>query len=210
MADYRLSLIGDDAVAIVPDERRLRHPLARALRETGLWIDVVPGKESVAVQFDPGALLPSEALESLAVWVEGFEAGDSPVLPTVDLHLDVSAACAPDLERLAEANGLSSAALLDRVTNSRLSVDMLGFMPGFAYVEGVDARLQAGRLTTPRQRVEAGSVGLVSGQLGLYALAGPGGWPIIGRLAETLFDATRETPFLLQAGQGIRLHLMDR
>ena len=82
---------------------------------------------------------------------------------------------------------------------------MLGFMPGFAYVEGVDSTLKAERLSTPRQRLDAGSVGILSGQLGLYGLAGPGGWPVIGRLTETLFDVGRDVPFLLQEGQTIRL-----
>lgn len=207
MIGYELFLIGDDAVAIRPDERQLRHPLARVLRQGGDWIDVVPGKEVVAVRFDPMQLLPSQALQSVFDWLESFQPDESPVLEAIDLHLDVSSASAPDLALLAGANGLTPSAFLDRIANSRLCVDMLGFTPGFAYVEGVDTRLHAERLATPRQRVQAGSVGMVSGQLGLYGLAGPGGWPVIGRLTETLFDPKRSKPFLLQEGQAIRLHL---
>ena len=208
MVEYRLFLIGDDAVAIAPDDRRLRHSLARSLRQTGDWIDVVPGKEVVAVRFDPMRLYPSEALQRVGAWLEGFRAEDSPDGETVDLHMEVSEDCAPDLQVLAEKNGLPSEAFLDKIIKSDLIIDMLGFTPGFAYVEGVDPSLGAERLATPRQRVATGSVGLVNGQLGLYGLAGPGGWPIIGRLRDTLFDPAREPPFLLQEGQKIRLHLV--
>jgi allophanate hydrolase len=207
MAGHRLFLIGDDAVAIQPTARALRHPLARALRATQNWIDVVPGKQIVALQFDPMQELPSEALQRAADWLDGFEAEDVSARSRVDLHLDVSEGCAPDLNHIAERNGLSPDDFLRRVTGSDLVVDMLGFTPGFAYVDGVDTTLQSERLASPRQRVAAGSVGFVSGQLGLYGLSGPGGWPIIGRLKETLFDPARAEPFLLQEGQPIRLHL---
>lgn len=207
MAGHRLFLIGDDAVAIQPADRQLRHPLARALRAAQSWIDVVPGKQIVALQFDPLQELPSQALRRAADWLDRFEAEDVPARSMVDLYLDVSEGSAPDLNRVAERNGLSPDDFLQRVIGSDLVIDMLGFTPGFAYVDGVDATLQSERLASPRQRVAAGSVGFVSGQLGLYGLAGPGGWPIIGKLKQTLFDPARDDPFLLQEGQKIRLHL---
>lgn len=208
MAGYRLFLIGDDAVAIRPDDRRLRHPLARALRGTGGWIDVVPGKDVVAIQFDPLRELPSDALRRAEAWLDGFRPEDVPAGGVIDLHLDVSPGNASDLDMLSRRNELAPREFLERIVGSDLVVDMLGFTPGFAYVEGVDPALRAERLANPRQRIAAGSVGIVQGQLGFYGLAGPGGWPIIGRLMETLFDPAREQPFLLSEGQRLRLHLV--
>lgn len=209
MIGHCLFLIGDDAVAIQPDDRRVRHALATALRASGTWTDVVPGKEVVAVQFDPLRLQPSEALANIGSWLDAFSGEMKTVSNPVDLHLVVSASTAPDLDVLARSNGMSPKELLERILKSELVVDMLGFTPGFAYVDGVDPNLQAERLAIPRQRVAAGSVGFVSGQLGLYGLSGPGGWPIIGRLRETLFDPFRAEPFLLDEGQSIRLHLVE-
>jgi len=209
MSDYRLFFLGDDAVAIQPNNRVLRHPLARALRGSGQWIDTVPGKEVVAVHFDPLALRPTEAMHKLEDWLSSFIAEAFEPGEPVDLHLDCSADNAPDLQTLADQNGLMPHELIECVTGSGLVVDMLGFTPGFAYIEGVDPALKAERLAVPRQRVAAGSVGLVSGQLGLYGLSGPGGWPIIGRLIETLFDPERTDPFLLEEGQVVRIHLVD-
>lgn len=208
MQDFRIFLIGDDAVAIQPPDRIFRHPLARSLRASGEWIDVVPGKEFVAAQFDPASLLPKDAVRRMEAWLESFHIKPNQAGEVVDLHLDTSGPNAPDLEHLAASNGLSPAAFLEKVTQSDLIVDMLGFTPGFAYVEGVDPVLEAERLSVPRQKVAAGSVGLLRGQLGLYGLAGPGGWPIIGRLTNKLFDPHRERPFLLMEGVRVRLNLV--
>jgi allophanate hydrolase len=146
----------------------------------------------------------------MEAWLEGFHADSDQEEEVVDLHLDTSSANAPDLEHLAASNELSPAAFLEKVTQSELVVDMLGFTPGFAYVEGLDPVLKAERLAVPRQRVAAGSVGLLQGQLGLYGLSGPGGWPIIGRLTNRLFDPHRERPFLLTESMRIRLNLLGR
>lgn len=210
MAEFQVFLLGDDAVAVRPDDKLLRHSLARSLRDIGEWTNVVPGKEVVAVQFDPSWLKPEDAVSRLEVWLEEFRPGTEGAGKRVTLQLDAADCNAPDLAALAEQNGLSPETFLARVTQSDLIVDMLGFTPGFAYVEGVDPALHAERLAVPRQRVKAGSVGIVRGQLGLYALSGPGGWPIIGRLTEALFDPNRENPFLLEEGTRIRLELVGR
>ena len=208
MIECRLFLLGDDAVGVQPADRHLRHALALSLRETCNWVDVVPGKEFIAAQFNPLYIRPSEAIRKMKAWLSTFqEKADSSYAP-VELHLDVSNDRAPDLGVLAAENNLSKEEFLEKVVQSELVIDMLGFMPGFAYVEGVDGALTGERLAVPRQRVEAGSVGFVSGQLGLYGLSGPGGWPIIGRLRETLFDPARDDPFLLREGQLIRLKLV--
>lgn len=67
---------------------------------------------------------------------------------------------------------------------------MLGFLPGFAYMGEVDKQLEIPRRTQPRQRVEAGSVGIAGRQTGIYPLASPGGWQIIGRTPVKLFEAS--------------------
>jgi allophanate hydrolase len=210
MKDFQIFLIGDDAVAVQPSDRIVRHPLARSLRSSGEWVDVVPGKEIVAAQFNPASLSPKDAVRRMEAWLEGFHADSDQEGEVVDLHLDTSSPNALDLEHLAASNELSPAAFLEKVTQSDLVVDMLGFTPGFAYVEGLDPVLKAERLAVPRQRVAAGSVGLLQGQLGLYGLSGPGGWPIIGRLTNRLFDPHRERPFLLTEGTRVRLNLVGR
>ena len=83
-------------------------------------------------------------------------------------------------------------------------VYFLGFTPGFPYLGGLDARIAAPRLETPRQHVPAGSVGIAGAQTGIYPLESPGGWRLIGRTTLRLFDAQRDPPALLAPGDVVR------
>ena len=83
-------------------------------------------------------------------------------------------------------------------------VEMIGFTPGFSYISGLPGAFEIPRLGTPRPRVPAGSIGISAAFTGIYALAGPGGWPLIGRTQETLFDPNASEPFRLQPGQRVR------
>ena len=87
--------------------------------------------------------------------------------------------------------------------------EMIGFTPGFAYVSGLQDDLRVPRLSEPRQRVEPGSVGVAGGLTGLYALPGPGGWPLIGRTPLPLFRAGDQQPMLLKSGARIRFVAID-
>ena len=207
MTAPEIVFIGDDALAAKTGDPAVRNALAAALRASGDWRDVVPGKREVTVQFNPLELPPRAAFERLTEQCQSIPVGEANTGRSITLSMQTDEASAPDLARLSAENGLSQNALLQRVLASPLIVDMMGFTAGFAYVTGLDPALSASRLDVPRQHVPAGSVGLISGQLGLYALAGPAGWPIIGRIAEPLFDAQSATPFTLEAGMRISLRI---
>ena len=81
---------------------------------------------------------------------------------------------------------------------------MLGFLPGFAYLGGLDPRLHTPRLAEPRTEIPAGSVGIGGAQTGIYPLASPGGWQIIGRSPVRPYDPDREQPILYRAGEYLR------
>ena len=80
---------------------------------------------------------------------------------------------------------------------------MIGFLPGFCYLGEVDERIVVSRKPQP-QMVAAGSVGIAGRQTGIYPMASPGGWQIIGRTPLKLFDAQKEQPALLMAGDRIQ------
>jgi KipI family sensor histidine kinase inhibitor len=81
---------------------------------------------------------------------------------------------------------------------------MLGFLPGFPYLGLLDKRLSAPRLERPRVRVPAGSVAIAGRQTGVYPLASPGGWNLIGKTSVRLYDPAREQPTLLRPGDSVR------
>ena len=84
------------------------------------------------------------------------------------------------------------------------NIYMLGFLPGFPYLGGLDPKLFTPRLDNPRTRIPEGSVGIGGEQTGIYPLESPGGWRLIGRTPLKLYDPDREQPFLYQAGDYIR------
>jgi KipI family sensor histidine kinase inhibitor len=115
-----------------------------------------------------------------------------------------------DLAAVAEYLGLPPAAVIERHCAGEYTVAMLGFAPGFAYLLGMDPRLQVPRLERPRTRVPAGSVGIGGAQTGIYPAELPGGWQLIGRTPWRLFDPDREArPCRLAPGDRLRFEPID-
>jgi KipI family sensor histidine kinase inhibitor len=116
----------------------------------------------------------------------------------------------PDLGYVAEHAGLTA----DEVVALHCSVDyriyMLGFLPGFPYLGGLDERLVTPRLTTPRTVIPAGSVGIGGAQTGIYPLASPGGWQLIGATPLRVYDPARNPAILYRAGDFIRFKPIDK
>ncbi|MCA8902360.1 MAG: carboxyltransferase domain-containing protein [Hyphomonas sp.] len=208
MTEPRIHFVGDDALAVETPGRAQRDSCAEFLRASRQWTDVVPGKHHVTVQFDPVDILPSQALAQLAEQVQRIPDTARRAGKAISLDLSIEPADAPDLARLAAENGLAIPDFLSRLQGSALTVDMLGFTPGFAYITGLDTALQGERLKVPRTRVAAGSVGMIHGQIGLYALPGPGGWPIIGRVKDPLFDPAAPQPSRLSPGMQVRFRII--
>ena len=196
---------GDDALRLVMRATEDRQAIARALHGSRIWDEVVIGRESVTVQFDPSARGPAKALAMLKQAAMADINAAVVDAPNLKLLVRSDEANAPDLADCAAANNCSSNEFLNILVRSNLSVDMLGFAPGFAYLSGVDPNLLGGRLDHPRQRVKAGSIGFIKGYLGIYALDGPGGWPIIGRTDAMLFDKTARDPFVLSPGAEVQI-----
>lgn len=110
----------------------------------------------------------------------------------------------PDLNYVAEYHGLSPEEVIKRHSEVEYLVYMIGFMPGFPFMGGLDPSLATPRLSKPRTLVPKGSVGIAGQQTGLYPLDSPGGWQLIGRTPLTMFDAGQDPPTLLRSGDWVR------
>lgn len=104
-----------------------------------------------------------------------------------------------DLETVAHYHQLTTDEVITLHTEPTYFVYMLGFAPGFPYLGGLNPKIATPRKTTPRLKVEAGSVGIAGKQTGIYTIDSPGGWQIIGRTPLSLYDPKNENPVLLNA-----------
>ena len=179
------------------------------LREAGGWLDVVPGIDSVVVRFDPLATPAEDARQAIeAILSKGVE----PIKyegELVEIPVMYGGESGPDLDELSKQTGLTADEIVQLHTGREYRVEMVGFTPGFAFIGGLDVRLHVPRRKEPRQQVPAGSVGIADERTGLYAMASPGGWTLIGRTPYKLFDATSERPFALAPGMRVRFRAIS-
>lgn len=167
--------------------------------------DIVPGYSSIGIHFDP-LRVDLVALERAI----DDEAGRAEALPPVsepqpiEIPVVYGGAAGPDLESVAEWAHLSTDGVIALHAATVYRVYMLGFVPGFAYLGRVPDRIAAPRRRTPRDRVPSGSIGIAGAQTGVYPMETPGGWQLIGRTTTTMFDARRQPPNLLRAGDAVR------
>jgi len=107
---------------------------------------------------------------------------------------------APDLEFVARCAKLTTAEVIKIHTSTIYRVFMIGFLPAFAYMGEVDTRITAPRRANPRTKIEPGSVGIAGRQTGIYPLASPGGWQIIGKTPLQMFRPERKKISFLKMG----------
>ena len=168
--------------------------------------EIVPGMGNVLLRWDvlPGDPCPYSALKKrlLSLWKDTPAedvAGREVVIP-----VHYGGAGGQDLEDVARHCALTPQQVISLHTQVSYRVYCLGFQPGFAYLGGLDERLHTPRRATPRLSIPAGSVAIGGAQTGIYPLATPGGWHIIGHTALRLFDPTALPAALLQPGDTVR------
>jgi KipI family sensor histidine kinase inhibitor len=175
--------------------------------EFAAWGSPVPGYASVLVPYDPLRASPEAArarLAELVTLAEGSEARDDPSLPLVELNVRYGGDDGPDLRAVAERTGLSESAVVELHAGTTYRVYLLGFVPGFAYLGTLPAALELPRRSEPRTRVPAGSVAIAGRQTAVYPFSTPGGWHLIGRTDEPLWDVAQTPPARLLPGQSVR------
>lgn len=175
------------------------HRLSAAFGEH--LVDLVPSYTTLMVQFD---MPPRQASALIDQALEGLQpdAGTSGRRHEIAVWYDASVG--PELPLLVERSGLSEQEVIRLHSEREYPVFALGFAPGFGFMGLVDERLASPRLSTPRKRVAAGSVGIAERQTAAYPAVSPGGWNLIGRTPVRLFDREREGYSLLQPGDRVR------
>ena len=187
-------------------------------------IELAPAYTSVAVFFDPIAVLKSNGATNRMV-DELAKRIRSAIIPAsrrrrrrvvaskarlVEIPVCYDAEFAFDLDRVAEHTKLSEREIVDLHSTREYRVACIGFVPGFTFLAGLPKNLATPRREVPRKEIPAGSVGIGGAQTGIYPLRSPGGWNLIGRTPLRLFDPTSNPPTLLCPGDRVRFRTISR
>lgn len=209
MTGPRFHALGDTAVLIDVDDVPRAGAALEGCAIDGIT-DVVPAYTGIAVHYDPAAFsggrdAPYYRLCALlADCLDNAPTARAAAPRIVEVPVRYGGVYGPDLDDVARHTGLGADEVVRRHAAADYTVVMIGFAPGFPYLAGLPAELATPRLPVPRERVAAGSVGIAGTQTGIYPLATPGGWRIIGCTDVRLFDAHADPPTLLRTGDGVR------
>lgn len=209
--------LGDSALTLTLGEGidaklnlRVHHLAARLAAAPLAGIrELTPAYNSLLIHYDP--LLLSYAQVETWVLQHAAPEEETAAQPArcVEIPTRYGGEYGPDLEFVARHNGLTPAEVIQIHTAAEYTVYLMGFTPGFPYLGGMDERIAAPRLASPRTSIPAGSVGIAGQQTGIYPLASPGGWQLIGRTAIPLFNPHAEAPCLLSPGDHLRFVAID-
>jgi 5-oxoprolinase (ATP-hydrolysing) subunit A len=183
---------GDSALRARLPEGADGRAVLEALRTLPRVVDVVVSERHAVVTFDAAA--PPEGVEeAIERALSMGTSASAPRMHVVRVRYD-----GPDLEELARGAGLSREEVIALHADRTYVVALIGFLPGFAYLRGLDPRLGAPRRASPRPRIDALSVGVAGPYTGVYPFASPGGWNLVG-VAEGF------SPFDVRAGAALAL-----
>lgn len=213
-----ISPVGDCAISIdfgqVIDpkiNRHIRQTVERiqALQLDGI-IELVPTYCALLVQYD--AMLYSYADMCHIIeptFSESVTDNDNEKVTVIEIPTVYGGEFGPDIGFVASHNNFSEDEVIAIHSGTDYLVYMLGFIPGFTYLGGMDPRIATPRLSSPRTLIPAGSVGIAGEQTGTYPSDSPGGWQIIGRTPVTMYDMSKEQAALLSAGDYVRYVPID-
>ena len=165
--------------------------------------EVIPGMNNLTVLLTDAQSSALDAIERLQTWWEESEAIE-PASRLIEIPVIYGGAQGPDLDHVAQHTGMTPRQVVECHSGIDYTVYFLGFQPGFPYLGGMPEKLSTPRHGEPRFSVPAGSVGIGGSQTGIYPLATPGGWQLIGQTSLAIFDPLREIPTLLLPGDSVR------
>lgn len=114
----------------------------------------------------------------------------------------------PDIENVALHNHISNEDVILMHQENIYRIYMIGFLPGFPYLGGLNPRLATPRLSKPKI-VQKGAVGIAGEQTGIYPFESPGGWNIIGQTPISIFSSKNNGSDLFQPGDYLQFKSID-
>jgi inhibitor of KinA len=179
----------------------------------------VPAYTTLSVFFDPVKVIQSgelpgiDCFEKVSGYILRLKATLKNTLASqndiITIPVCYGGVLGPDINEVASVHNLTVDEVIRLHSSAEYKVYMIGFVPGFAYMGGLNELLATPRKATPRSAVPAGAVGIAGKQTGVYPLKTPGGWQIIGQTPVKMFDAAHSQPSLLKAGDRVVFKPID-
>ena len=212
MSDVRYLVSGDCAVCvefgneISPEINEKIRAFKIAVEKEGIEgiVETVPTYRSLLVVYKPEVIRFKELTKKFDAIMDSMSGIQIPPPTVIEIPVLYGGEMGPDLENVASHNGKTPEEVIKIHTSEEYLIYMLGFIAGFPYLGGMSKEIATPRFKSPRVKIEGGSVGIAGEQTGIYPVASPGGWQLIGRTPLKLYDADREKPVLLEAGQYIK------
>ena len=217
MPDIRILTAGDSALLIEfgkeinPETNRKITAIVQLMREQHIEgiVDVIPAFCSLLINYDPRVLSYEELKERMENLLKIETKTEITRKRIFEIPVCYGGEYGPDIDNIAEHAGLSVNEVIKIHSSKDYLIYMLGFLPGFTYLGGLDERIHTPRLASPRLTIRAGSVGIGGSQTGIYPLDSPGGWQLMGLTPVRTYDPERQTPILVEAGDYIRFIPID-
>jgi KipI family sensor histidine kinase inhibitor len=173
-------------------------------------VETVPTMRSLMVSYDPLTTSRARLEPQVAALIErGLAKGMASRQVSIPCCYD-EPEFAPDLDEVAERTNKTKEQVIESHLASPFKVYVLGFMPGLAYIAGLDSSLVLPRRPQPRVRVPRSSVAIAMDMTTIYPFESPGGWHLIGRTPLWMFDQRREQPVFLAPGDQLTFQRIDR
>ena len=212
MSEVRYLVAGDSAVCvefgneISPEINKKIRAFKIALEKEQIEgiVETVPTYRSLLVVYKPEVIRFSALTEKFDKLMGSLSSIPIPPPTVIEIPVLYGGEMGPDIENVAEHNHKTVEEVIKIHTSEEYLIYMIGFIAGFPYLGGMSKEIATPRLKSPRVKIEGGSVGIAGEQTGIYPVASPGGWQLIGRTPLKLYDADREKPVLLEAGQYIK------
>ena len=212
MQDIRILTAGDSSLLvefgkeISPDINRKIAATVQLMKEQHIEgvVDIIQAFCSLLINYDPRVISYEEMKQRMQDLIKVDAKAEAGRKRVFEIPVCYGGEYGPDIANIAKNAGLSEKEVIEIHSSRDYLIYMLGFLPGFTYLGGLDERIHTPRLATPRIKINAGSVGIGGSQTGIYPLDSPGGWQLMGMTPVKTYDPEREIPILVEAGDYIR------
>ena len=206
----RMRLLGDTAIIVEFDERpdliRYIHAFDIALNKLDLpgVIETVPTYRATTIYIDP-LVTDLATIRTAVLDVAAINTSEVPTGRIWEVPVSYGGNFGSDLEYVASQAGMTCKDCISIHASAEYLVAMIGFLPGFSYLSGLDPRLVTPRRHEPRQKIPTSSISIGGEQTAIGSLEGPSGWHVIGRTPVRPFQPGRKPEFLFAQGDRIRI-----